>query len=273
MPYVEDNGVKLWYDITGSGEPLVLTGGFACLHNQWDWIMDFLTPDFQVINWNYRGAGQSDLCWAGGYTLDRWVDDLECILDTLNIENVNLWGTSTGSPLTIRYAAKYQARVKSMITYPMFKADTAFRKAFQTFQDIGEGFGHAALARFTSWLGSADHNQFSQDGNKLAMHEAETFKANFSIESLAKTIETYSHFELSSELQKITVPVLLLLGESGLIGSKMPSVADLVNEFRSHCKHSQLVTIPDAGGTYCMFEKPKETAAAVKEFITNLPKS
>ena len=273
MPYVEDNGVKLWYDITGSGEPLVLTGGFACLHNQWDWIMDFLTPNFQVINWNYRGAGQSDLCWAGGYTLDRWVDDLEYILDTLNIEKVNLWGTSTGSPLTIRYAAKYQDRVKCMITYPMFKADTAFRKAFQTFQDIGEGFGHAALARFTSWIGSAEHNQFSQEGNRLALHEAETFKENFSIESLAKTIETYAHFELSSELRKITVPALLLLGESGLLGSKMPSVTDLVNEFRSHCKHSELVTIPDAGGTYCMFEKPEETAAAVKEFINNLPQS
>ena len=66
MAYVEDNGVKLWYEITGKGEPLVLTGGFGCLHNQWDWIMDILNEDFQVINWNYRGSGQSDRYWAEG---------------------------------------------------------------------------------------------------------------------------------------------------------------------------------------------------------------
>ena len=80
MAYIEDKGVKLWYEITGKGEPLVLTGGFGCLHNQWDWIMDILNEDFQVINWNYRGSGQSDRYWAGGYSLDKWVDDLELIL-------------------------------------------------------------------------------------------------------------------------------------------------------------------------------------------------
>ncbi len=48
MAYIEDKGVKLWYEITGKGEPLVLTGGFGCLHNQWDWIMDILNEDFSV---------------------------------------------------------------------------------------------------------------------------------------------------------------------------------------------------------------------------------
>ena len=271
MPYVTDDGVKLWYDVAGSGDPLVLTGGFGCLHNQYEWIMEYLTPEFQVINWNYRGAGQSDLYWAGGYTLDRWVDDLECILNALGIDQVNVWGTSTGSPITIRYTAKYQHRVKSMITYPMFKADPPFRRAFQIFQDIGEGFGHEGLARFTSWIGSATHNQFSEAGNKLAKLEGEVFKANFSIESLAKTLETFAHIDLSSELEKITVPVLVLLGNSGLLGGDMPSVTQLVQEFKSHCKHARVATVKDGGGTYCMYEKPRETAEEVKKFLKNLP--
>ncbi len=91
------------------------------------------------------------------------------------------------------------------------------------------------------------------------------------METLAKTIETFMHFQLGSELEKIKVPALLLLGESGMLGSKMPSVTELINEFQQHCPHSEIKTIPDAGGTYCMYEKPKETAAALKEFIKSWP--
>ena len=73
------------------------------------------------------------------------------------------------------------------------------------------------------------------------------------------------------ELEKITVPTLLLLGESGLLGSGMPSVMELVEGFKTHCKRSEVAIVKDAGGTYCMFEKPKETAEQVKAFLSNLP--
>jgi 3-oxoadipate enol-lactonase len=270
MSYVDDNGVKLWYRISGSGEPLVLTGGFGLLHNQYDYVVDILAKEFQVIDWNYRGAGKSDRAWLSGFTLDRWVDDLECVLKTLNLDSVHLWGTSTGSPITIRYAARYQHRVKSMITYPMFKADVSFRKAFQSFQDIAETFGYEALARLTSWIGCADQNVFSQVGNDVALYEVEAFKRNFSIESLPKMMELFAHIDLTSDLDKIKVPTLLLLGDSGMLGGNMASVVDLVKLFQLRCPHSQVAYIQDAGGTYCMIEKPQETAQAVIAFIKSV---
>ncbi len=60
MPYANDNGVELWYDVNGTGEPLVVTGGFGLLHDQFAKIRSLLTPQLQVIDWHYRGAGQSD---------------------------------------------------------------------------------------------------------------------------------------------------------------------------------------------------------------------
>ncbi len=269
MPYIEDNGTNLWYEVKGSGEPLVLTGGYLLLHYQFDWIVDHLAKNFQVINWNYRGAGKSDRLWAGGYSLDRYVDDLELILDALNIEKVNLWGTSTGSTVTIRYTAKYQKRVKSMITYCMIKTG-AYRKAFQSFASIGEDFGYEALAQFLSWIGVAECNQFSELQNRIALHEAKTMREVVSVESLAKTVETFSHIDLTSELEKITVPTLLLLGDSSMVGLKNPLVAELAKEFKQRCKHAQMVTIKDTGGTFCMYEKPEDTAKEVTRFIHSL---
>ena len=260
MPYVDDKGVKLWYRISGSGEPLVLTGGFGLLHNQFDYVLDILAKEFQVVDWNYRGAGESDRAWVGGYTLDRWVDDLECILDSLNLKKVHLSGTSTGAPLSIRYAARYQSRVRSVITYPSFKTNAASRKTFQSFQDIADTFGYEALARLTSWIGCAEQNAFGQVGNEVALYEIEAFKRNFSLESLPKTLETFAHVDLTSDLEKLTVPVLVLLGDSGKLGGKTAGMAEAVRLFQAHCRQSQVVQIEDGGGTYCMIEKPRETA-------------
>jgi pimeloyl-ACP methyl ester carboxylesterase len=269
MPYIEDNGTKLWYSISGQGEPLVLTAGYLLLHRQFDWVVDLLAKDFQVINWNYRGAGHSDRFWAAGYSLDRYVDDLELILDALNLQDVNLWGTSTGSTVTMRYTAKYQKRVKSMISYCMIRT-AAYRKAFDSFVSIGEDFGFDALAQFLSWIGVAECNQFSDIQNRIALHEAESMKEVVSLESLAKTAETFSHIDLTSELRKITVPTLLLMGDSSMVGLKNPLVAELAQEFQRCCPHCQTATIKDTGGTFCMYEKPEETAEAVKNFITSL---
>ena len=65
MPTVSDRGVELWYQESGSGRPLVVSGGFGLLHNQFDFIRDELASHFRVIDWNYRGAGQSDRAWPG----------------------------------------------------------------------------------------------------------------------------------------------------------------------------------------------------------------
>jgi hypothetical protein len=48
-------------------------------------------------------------------------------------------------------------------------------------------------------------------------------------------------------------------------------VTQLMDEFLQYCPHTKVVTIPDAGGTYCMYEQPDKTAKALKEFINQLP--
>ncbi len=268
MPFVDDQGVRLWYQITGKGNPLVVSGGFGLLDNQYDYVRDALAKEFQVIDWNYRGVGQSDRAWPGGsFNLDRWVDDLELILDNLGLRDVNLWGTSTGSQITMRYVARYQARVRSMITYPMVKADVGFRNAFKGFQYVCETFGYDALAALTSWIGCAEENVFGPKWGEVAKYEAEAFKQNFTIESLNETMAIHANSDLTADLAKIKVRTMLLLGESGNLGFGSPGIKDLADEFMQHVPHAHLQIIAGGGGTYCMIEKPEETAAAVIEFV------
>ncbi len=276
MPTLNDAGTELWYQVTGPAEapPIVLSGGFGLLDNQWDFVRPLLARELRVIDWNYRGAGKSDRAWPGGaYTQDSWVDDLEKVLAHLDVRDVVLWGTSTGSPITVRYAARHPARVRAVITYPMFKADPGFRSAFDGFTKIGETFGYEALAALTSWIGVARENLFTAKWGELAQWEAETFRKNFSLESLGATMAIVAGNDFSSDLGKIRVPTLVLMGESGNLGYEAPGNRALAEEFLRRVPHATLARIPRGGGTYCMIEEPEATAKTVLEFVRGLPRA
>lgn len=273
MPFVDDRGSKLWYQVSGptSGRTIVLSGGFGLLDNQWDQVREILARELRVIDWNYRGAGKSDRSWPGGaYTQDTWVDDLEKVLAHLDAKDVVLWGTSTGSPITVRYASRWPARVKGVITYPMFKADPGFRNAFDGFTKIGETFGYEALAALTSWIGVARENLFTAKWGELAKWEAEMFRKNFSIESLGATMAIVAGNDFTADLGRIRVPTLVLMGESGNLGYEAPGNRALAEEFLRHVPHATLERIPRGGGTYCMIEEPEATANAVLRWVRSL---
>jgi pimeloyl-ACP methyl ester carboxylesterase len=273
MAFVDDRGASLWYQVSGPADApaIVLSGGFGLLDNQWDFVRPLLARELRVIDWNYRGAGKSDRSWPGGaYTQDTWVDDLEKVLAHIGARDVVLWGTSTGSPITVRYAARHPARVRAVITYPMFKADPGFRNAFDGFTKIGETFGYEALAALTSWIGVARENLFTARWGELAKWEAETFRRNFSIESLGATMAIVAGNDFTADLGRIKVPTLVLMGESGNLGYEAPGNRALADEFLRHVPHATLERIPRGGGTYCMIEEPEATAAAVLRFVKGL---
>lgn len=271
MPHAEDRGVKLWYEVTGEGQPVVLSGGFGLLNNQWDNVRPLLAEHCQVIDWNYRGAGQSDRAWPGGlFTQETWVDDLEIVLAHLGLDDVVLWGTSTGSPISTRYAAKYPGRVKALITYPMFKADAGFRAAFDAFTQVGEMFGYDALACLTSWIGCAQENVFTARQSEMAEWESQCFQRNFSMSTLGETMRICSTNDFTSDLEKIKAPTMVLIGESGQLGYEADGNRALTDEFLSLVPQARLTVIPKGGGTYCMIEEPEATAEAVLEFVRTL---
>lgn len=192
------------------------------------------------------------------------------MLDRLALKGVVLWGASTGSPLTIRYAARYPDSVKAVITYPMLKADPGYRSAFDGFTKIGEAFGYEALAALTSWIGLSAKSLFKAEWARLAKWGARMFRKNFSIESLGATMAIVAGNDFTSDFAKIKVPTLLLMGQSGNLGHDAPGNRALADEFLRHVPHAKLARVARGGGTYCMIERPRETATAVTTFIESL---
>lgn len=95
MPKVKTNGIELYYEIYGSGQPLLLIAGVG--YGGWFWhkLVQELKADFQVILFDNRGSGQSDQP-EGPYTVPMLAADTAGLLDALELEGAAVLGHSLG---------------------------------------------------------------------------------------------------------------------------------------------------------------------------------
>ena len=114
MPFAEANGAELWYETVGDGPTIVLTpGGLQHGHEVFDPVVGGLAHGHQVVTYDRRFAGRSRSPLVV-QTWDQMVDDLIGLMDALDIERADLGGGATGGAISLRAAARYPARVRSV---------------------------------------------------------------------------------------------------------------------------------------------------------------
>ena len=114
MPFVQTNGIKLYYELHGNGEPLVLIPGIGYDGWMWHRMMPGLEDHFQVISIDNRGAGQSDKP-AGPYTAQILAADIVGMLDDFGIAKAHILGHSMGGFIAQALAIDYPERVDRLI--------------------------------------------------------------------------------------------------------------------------------------------------------------
>lgn len=111
------NGAKLWYEIKGSGEPVVLIpGGPGNSHIYLTPWFDKLAKNFKVIYFDAFGRGKSDRAKdSTEYTFQRDVEDLDGLRKALGFEKWNVLGHSYGGMVAQAYALEYPNSVDKLI--------------------------------------------------------------------------------------------------------------------------------------------------------------
>ncbi len=95
MPVTTANGLDLYYELHGQGDPLVLIAGFTCDHTFWEGILGKLAKQFQVLIFDNRGAGRSS-CPDLPYTVDDMALDAIALIESLQLKKPHLLGHSLG---------------------------------------------------------------------------------------------------------------------------------------------------------------------------------
>jgi len=113
--YAPVNGIKLYYEIYGEGQPLLLLhgngGSIGSRRNE----IPFFAKKFKVIAVDSRCHGKSE-CKTGDLNYEMMAADVNELLNQLHIDSCYIWGHSDGGILGLIMAYTYPSKVKKLVT-------------------------------------------------------------------------------------------------------------------------------------------------------------
>jgi pimeloyl-ACP methyl ester carboxylesterase/DNA-binding CsgD family transcriptional regulator len=118
------DGVQLAYGVHGNGPPLVKAPNWLThIERDWQspvwrhWLLA-LGEYRTVIRYDERGCGLSDRSVdERGFEFERWLGDLEAVIDAAGPDRFALLGISQGAGIAIAYAVRHPERVSELILY------------------------------------------------------------------------------------------------------------------------------------------------------------
>ena len=108
MPYADNDGVQLAYERDGveDSETIVFVCGLGYSTWMWQWQRERLADEYDLILWDNRGAGDSDVP-EGPYTVSEMASDLEAVLADAGVERAHVVGASMGGMISQQYVLEY----------------------------------------------------------------------------------------------------------------------------------------------------------------------
>src|SRR5277367_174151 len=114
MAEVQAGDVKLYYEVHGSGEPLLMIMGLGSSSATWSpELVEELSTHFRTIIYDNRGTGRSDKP-AIKYSLEMFARDAIAILDALKIERAHVFGVSMGGMIAQELALQHSSRLQTL---------------------------------------------------------------------------------------------------------------------------------------------------------------
>ncbi len=252
MPFLERDGVRIFYEAAGEGPPVLLSHGYSATSRMWRGQVEALAPRYRIITWDMRGHGQSDSPDDPAlYSEAATVGDMAAILDALGIDTAVIGGLSLGGYMSLAFHLAHPGRVRALM---LFDTGPGYRNPAgrEAWNRTAEARAVAFETRGLDALGSGAEVRIAQhrSAKGLAL-AARGMLAQFD----SRVIES---------LETIRVPTLVLVGE------KDEPFLGATDYMAAKIPGAQKVVIPGAGHA-ANIDNPAAFNAAVEAFLAALP--
>jgi len=236
----EINGVDIYYEVYGEGDPVLFIHGGLANGDYWVNVIPAITDaGYQAIVMDSRGHGRSSFDETL-ISYEVMANDVLGLMDHLDIDKFDLVGWSDGGIIGLELAIHHPERLKKVVAYGANFDPTGVRL------DINEN---------TYW--NAFVERASEDYQRLSPHPERWDEFLGNISNMWATEPNYTE----EQLRSITTPFLILDGakEEAIDLNQTKLMALLV-------PGAELVIMPDTGH-FAAFEQPEEFARIVLDYL------
>ncbi|HYX14221.1 MAG TPA: alpha/beta hydrolase [Nostoc sp.] len=264
MPKVQINGIDLFYDIKGKGEPLLLIAGFLCDHAYWSLIMPSLVSQYQVIRLDNRGMGRTSAP-ENPYNLKQMANDVAALLDCIGINKIHVAGHSMGGQIAQELVLAHPKKVESLILLSsLAKGDGLFNSIIETWGDLCKNVDLKLYEKVVlPWIFTDTF--YSIPGMIEGLIE---FAIRYPFPPAAHSLYHHSRamldFDTTNRLQQIHCPTLVLMGKQDIL-----TPLKFSQQLAQGIPNSELVVL-DGGGHGFLIESPDTVVSAMLNFLGKL---
>ena len=264
MPHIGSADAEIFYEVLGSGPPVVLLHPFPANHDLWKPAAQGLVSRYQVILPDLRGHGDSSV-GEGPAVMGKHAEDLVRVLDHAQVERAPFVGVSIGGYVLFEFWRKYSPRVQSLVlcnTKAQADAPEARAARLQAAAEVmergTEPFFESMLPKL---IGKTTHRTRPD-----LVEGALRMMRKMSPQGVASVQRGMAERPDSVQtLKTINVPTLIVTGDEDVLTGT--AEAELM---RRHIRGSRMNVIPKAGH-YSPWEQPDEVGKLVREFLDQVP--
>jgi pimeloyl-ACP methyl ester carboxylesterase len=254
MPKIDRDGVKIHYEIHGSGPTLLLTHGYSSTSAMWRGQIAALSKHHKLVLWDMRGHGQSDYPDdPADYSEAHTVADIAALLDQVGATSAIIGGLSLGGYMSLAFYRAHPERVRALLivdTGPGFKKDDARDAWNKRAYETGARFEREGLAVLQS---------LSRERSSVSHRNAS------GLAHAARGMLTQRDARVIESLPAIKVPALVIVG-----ADDTPFLA--ASDYMATKIPGAKKTIIPAAGHAVNIDQPQAFLEAVLPFLASLPR-
>ncbi len=256
MPKATINNTGIYYEVQGKGSPLVMIQGYLGDHSAWSSQVRLFRKYFQVITFDARGLGKSDISKVP-FTIPVQAEDVRGLMDFLKIDRAHILGISLGGLVAQAFAINHPDRVMKLVLAATFPGTDS--------QYLGENLREAAANRaaasfdqaFTQVAHLAFNNPFTRFLISLIAHTPRASR----LKPYVKQMQLIGNYNALEQLHRIQASTLVIVGSQDKI--ILPQSSEIL---AAKIPKAKLVIVK--GGAHAFFlENRREFNREVLQFL------
>lgn len=263
MNRITSDDAEIFYDVSGSGPPVVLLHPFPVHHELWLPIAKMLASRYRLIMPDMRGHGESSL-GNGPATMQKHASDIDRVMDDAGVDRAPLIGVSIGGYAIFEFWRRFRDRVTALVlcnTKAQADAPEARATRLQTADDVLQRGTELFFESMVQRLLGESTRRSRPDLAEGALR----MMRKMSAENVAGVQRGMAERPDSvPTLKTITVPALIITGDEDML-TGVPE-AELMKQ---NIAGSQMKVVAKAGH-YSPWEQPEEVGRLLRQFLDSV---